>query len=246
MTENTIFLTLLISYMKEGIELAHLLNAGVHFGHKARRWNPKMFPYIYAERKGIHILDLLQTSELLKQACNFCSKAAKNKKTFLLVGTKKQAASLIARESRRCGAFYINYRWLGGMLTNWRTIKGRIDRLKHLESIEQENSFKDFPKREIVLLKKELEKLKRYFNGVKEMQNIPDVIIIIDQRREITAVREAISLNIPIVSILDTNCDPDLATIPIPGNDDAINSVKYIVQKLTESILLGYQDLSKV
>lgn len=224
------------------IELAQLLDAGVHLGHKAHRWNPKMFPYIYTERNGVHILDLIQTIEFLKRACDFSNKAAQKNQTFLFVGTKKQASSLIANEAQRCGAFYINHRWLGGMLTNWVTIKNRIQRLKDLEEQEKKDSFKNLPKKEVSNLKKELEKLRKYFNGVKEMENIPDIIIIIDQKREIIAIQEALSLGIPIISILDTNCDPNLTTIPIPGNDDAISSIKYIIKNLVDSICLGQQN----
>lgn len=228
------------------IELAQLLDAGVHFGHKANRWNPKMFPYIYAERNGIHILDLIQTTEFLKRACDFSKKAARKNQTFLFVGTKKQTASLIANEATNCGAFYINHRWLGGMLTNWVTIKTRIDRLNHLEQQEKLNAFVNLPKKEASDLKKELEKLKKYFNGVKGMKQIPDIIVIIDQKREIIAIQEALSLDIPIISILDTNCDPNLATIPIPGNDDSIRSIKYIIQNLADSIRLGQKNSVKV
>lgn len=224
------------------IELAQLLDAGVHFGHKAHRWNPKMFPYIYTERNGVHILDLIQTTQLLKRACDFTKKAARKNQTFLFVGTKKQAASLISSEAKRCGAFYINHRWLGGMLTNWVTIKKRIQRLKDLEEQEKNNFFKNLPKKEVSDLKKELEKLKKYFNGVKEMKDIPDIIVIIDQKREIIAIQEALSLDIPIISILDTNCDPSLTTIPIPGNDDSISSIKYIVKNLVDSICLGQKN----
>ncbi|CAM9096321.1 unnamed protein product [Choristocarpus tenellus] len=227
------------------IKVADLLTAGVHFGHKAHRWNPKMFPYIYKESHGIHIIDLIQTSKLLENACNFSQEAAKKKKTFLFVGTKKQIKSLIAKEAQNCGAYYINHRWLGGMLTNWVTIKSRIKRLKELENQKLNNVFEDLPKKEAAILKKELEKLQKYFNGVKDMEEIPDIIIIIDQKREITAIKEAISLKLPIISILDTNCDPNLVTIPIPGNDDSIKSIKYILQKLTESICLGSQMIKK-
>nr|YP_010032318.1 ribosomal protein S2 [Schizocladia ischiensis]QOW07525.1 ribosomal protein S2 [Schizocladia ischiensis] len=221
------------------IKLAQLLKAGVHFGHKAYRWNPKMFPYIYTERNGVHILDLIQTAELLKRACDFCEIAAKQNKTFLFVGTKKQASSIIASEATRCGANYVNHRWLGGMLTNWVTLKSRIERLKNLEKQDSENSFENLPKKEVAKLRKELERLRKYFNGVKQMQQRPDIIFIIDQKREITAVKEARSLNIPIITLLDTNCNPDLTTIPIPGNDDAIRSIRYITQKLADSICLG-------
>ena len=228
------------------IELAQLLDAGVHFGHKAQRWNPKMFPYIYAERNGIHILDLIQTIEFLKRACEFSKKASTNKQTFLFVGTKKHVASLVASEAQKCGAFYINHRWLGGMLTNWVTIKSRINRLNELEEQEKLTLFKDLPKKEAANLKKELEKLRKYFNGVKTMKDIPDVLVIIDQKREIIAIQEALSLNIPIISIIDTNCDPDLATLPIPGNDDSIRSIKYIVRNIADSICLGQQTSIKV
>jgi len=209
------------------IELAQLLDAGVHFGHKAHRWNPKMFPYIYAERNGIHILDLIQTTEFLKRACDFSKRASAKKQTFLFVGTKKQ------------------HRWLGGMLTNWVTIKSRIDRLNTLEEQEKINSFSNLPKKEAANLKKELEKLQKYFNGVKGMKKVPDILVIIDQKREIIAIKEALSLDIPIISILDTNCDPDLATIPIPGNDDSIRSIKYIIQNIADSICLGQQNSLK-
>ena len=228
------------------IELAQLLDAGVHFGHKANRWNPKMFPYIYAERNGIHILDLIQTTEFLKRACDFSKKAARKNQTFLFAGTKKQTASLIANEATNCGAFYINHRWLGGMLTNWVTIKSRIDRLNYLEDQEKLNLFVNLPKKEASDLKKELEKLKKYFNGVKAMKQIPDIIVIIDQKREIIAIQEALSLDIPIISILDTNCDPNLATIPIPGNDDSIRSIKYIIQNIADSIRSGQKNSIKV
>jgi small subunit ribosomal protein S2 len=224
------------------IELAQLLEAGVHFGHKAHRWNPKMFPYIYTERDGVHILDLIQTAELLKQACDFAQAASEEGKTFLFVGTKRQAASVVAREAQRCGAHYVNHRWLGGMLTNWVTLKTRIQRLKDLEEQQNQGLIETLPKKEAAKVNKELERLRKYFTGVKTMEKEPDIILIIDQKCEITAIKEAISLNIPIISILDTNCDPDLATIPIPGNDDAIRSIKYIVQKLADSISLGKQN----
>nr|WRW10637.1 30S ribosomal protein S2 [Ascoseira mirabilis] len=227
------------------IELAQLVNAGVHFGHKARKWNPKMFPYIYTEKNGIHILDLIQTTEFLKRACYFSKKASSKNQTFLFVGTKRHITSLVACEAKRCGAFYVNRRWLGGMLTNWVTIKGRIDRLNNLEAQEKLNSFNNLPKKEASNLKKELEKLKKYFNGVKGMKKVPDVVIILEQKREIIAVQEALSLDIPVISILDTNCDPDLATIPIPGNDDSIRSIKYIVKNITDSICLGQQAWEK-
>ncbi len=221
------------------VELAQLLDAGVHFGHKANRWNPKMFPYIYAERDGIHILDLVQTAKLLDQAAKFVNTAAKKKQIFLFVGTKQQAASIVAQEAKNCNSFFVNHRWLGGMLTNWNTVKTRIERLKTLKQQEQDGILDILPKKEAATIRKELEKLERHLGGVENMPRIPDVLIIIDQRRELTAIKEARSLNIPIVSILDTNCDPDLVDVPIPGNDDSIGSIKLILKTLGKSILNG-------
>ena len=221
------------------LSLAQLLQAGVHFGHKAYRWNPKMFPYIYTERNNIHILDLVQSVQLLKKANLYVESEAEKKKIFLFIGTKPQASTIIAQESKRCNSYYVNHRWLGGMLTNWSTLKGRIKRLKTLEKQEVEQIFDILPKKEASLRKTELEKLRRHLSGIKEMERIPDIVIIIDQKREMTAIRECRKLNIPIISILDTNCDPDLIDIPIPGNDDAVRSIKLILQCLTDSINLG-------
>jgi small subunit ribosomal protein S2 len=221
------------------ISLSQLLEAGVHFGHKAYRWNPKMFPYIYSEVNNIHILDLVQTATLLKEANNYLESAARQNKSFLFVGTKRQATTLIAQEAKRCDSYFVNHRWLGGMLTNWITLKERIAHLKDLEKQEAENTFDLLPKKEAALRRKELKKLRRHLDGIKTMENLPDVAIIIDQKREITAVRECRKLGIPIVSILDTNCDPDLIDIPIPGNDDAVRSIKIILKSLTDSIISG-------
>ena len=221
------------------ITLAQLLEAGVHFGHKAYRWNPKMFPYIYTERNKIHILDLVQSAQLLKEANSYVRSAAEKDKIFLFIGTKRQASSLIAQEAQRCNSYYVNHRWLGGMLTNWVTLKSRIARLKSLEQEEADELFTQLPKKEASLRKKELDKLRKHLNGIKNMERLPDVVIIVDQKREITAIRECRKLNIPIISILDTNCDPDLVDIPIPGNDDAVRSIKLILNSLTDSINLG-------
>lgn len=221
------------------LSLAQLLQAGVHFGHKAYRWNPKMFPFIYTERNNIHILDLVQSVQLLKEANLYLESAAEQRKTFLFIGTKRQASSLIAQEAKRCNSFYVNHRWLGGMLTNWVTLKSRITRLKELEQQEADQIFDLLPKKEAALRKTELEKLRRHLNGVKNMDKLPDVAIIVDQKREITAIRECRKLGIPVVSILDTNCDPDLVDIPIPGNDDAVRSIKLILKSLTDSINFG-------
>lgn len=222
------------------IKIAQLLKSGVHFGHKTRRWNPKMFPYIYMEQNGIHIIDLVQTSQLLNEACDFAYNAARQGKTFLFVGTKPQAADIIKAEAIRSNSFYVNHRWYGGLLTNWETVKGRIQTLMKLE--EQEKVvFPSLPKKEAATLRKQLVKLQTQLGGVKEMGQTPDVMIVIDQNYELTAVREAIKLQIPIISIVDTNCNPDLIDVPIPGNDDAISSIKIILDAITESICLGRQ-----
>lgn len=221
------------------ITLSQLLEAGVHFGHKAYRWNPKMFPYIYSEVNNIHILDLIQSATLLKVANGYLETSASEGKTFLFVGTKRQATTLIAQEAKRCNSYYVNHRWLGGMLTNWSTVKERIKRLKDLEKQEADGTFDLLSKKEVAVRRKELSKLRKHLDGIKTMPNIPDVAIIIDQKREITAVLECRKLGIPIVSMLDTNCDPELVDVPIPGNDDAVRSIKLILNSLTDSIIKG-------
>jgi len=225
------------------INLSQLLEAGVHFGHKAYRWNPKMFPYIYSEVNNIHILDLVQSASLLQEANCYLESAASQGKKFLFVGTKRQANTLIAQEAKRCNSFYVNHRWLGGMLTNWTTLKDRIEWLKTLEQQEADDIFNLLPKKEASLRRKELQKLRKHLDGIKNMDNLPDIAIIIDQKREMTAIRECRKLGIPIVSILDTNCDPDLVDIPIPGNDDAVRSIKLILKSLTDSIIKGKSEL---
>lgn len=221
------------------VTLAELLEAGVHFGHQSRRWNPKMFPYIYAERNGIHIIDLVQTAQLLTQACDFVRKASESGKKFLFVGTKRQAAAVISQEAERCGAHYVNQRWLGGILTNWFTIRTRVERLKDLEQKEESGYLDQLPKKETATLRRELEKLRKNLNGIKNMKRLPDLVVIVDQKRESTAVQECITLGIPIISLLDSNCDPDFTDVPIPGNDDAIRSIKLIIGKLADSICEG-------
>ena len=225
------------------ISLAQLLEAGVHFGHKAHRWNPKMFPYIYSEVNNIHILDLIQSATLLKEARNYVQSAANQEKTFLFVGTKRQATTLIAQEAKRCNSFYVNHRWLGGMLTNWTTVKNRIERLKDLEKQEADGTFELLTKKEVALRRKELIKLRKHLEGIKTMKELPDVAIVIDQKREMTAIAECKKLKIPIISILDTNCDPDLVDVPIPGNDDAVRSIKLILNSLTDSIISGQSSI---
>ena len=198
-----------------------------------------MFPYIYSEVNNIHILDLVQSATLLNEATNYLSKVSSEGKTFLFIGTKRQASTLVAQEAKRCDSFYVNHRWLGGMLTNWSTLKERIAYLKDLEKQEADNTFDLLTKKEGALRRKELKKLRKHLDGIKDMQQVPDVAIIIDQKREMTAIRECRKLGIPIVSILDTNCDPDLVDIPIPGNDDAVRSIKLILGALTDSIIDG-------
>lgn len=221
------------------ISLAQMLESGVHFGHQARRWNPKMDPYIFTERNGVHIIDLVQTAQLMDEAFHYVRSASESGKKFLFVGTKRQAAGIIAQEAARCGGYYVNQRWLGGMLTNWATIKTRIERLKDLERRYESGIFDLLPKQEASMLRRELDKLQKYLGGLKQMHKIPDVVVIIDIRREYNAVQECQKLGLPIVSLLDTNCDPDWVDIPIPANDDAIRSIKLIIGKLADAIYEG-------
>ena len=221
------------------ITLSQMLESGVHFGHQTRRWNPKMAQYIYAARNGVHIIDLVQTAELMEDAYSYVRNAAEQGKKFLFVGTKRQAAGIIAQEAHRCGSYYVNQRWLGGMLTNWTTISTRVDRLKDLERREETGALNLLPKQEASMLRRELYKLQKYLGGIKTMRKIPDVVVIVDQLREYNAILECQKLHIPIVSMLDTNCDPDVADVPIPANDDAIRSIKLIVGKLADAIYEG-------
>jgi small subunit ribosomal protein S2 len=221
------------------VSLAQLLESGVHFGHQTRRWNPKMKPYIFAARNGVHIIDLVQTAGLMDDAFNFVRTGSEQGKKYLFVGTKRQAAGIVAQEAARCGAYYVNQRWLGGMLTNWTTIKTRVDRLKELERLEETGALDMRPKKEAAVLRRELEKLQKYLGGIKNMRKIPDVVIMVDQRREYNAVQECQKLGIPIVALLDTNCDPDCVDVPIPANDDAIRSIKLIVGRLADAIYEG-------
>jgi|TARA_B110000003_G_scaffold273762_1_gene312171 small subunit ribosomal protein S2 len=221
------------------VTLSELLDAGVHFGHQASRWNPKMFPYIYAEQNGIHVIDLIQTSRLLTYAQEYVQRNAQDNKTFLFVGTKRQAANIIAEEARKCGAFYVNNRWLGGMLTNWTTVQTRVTYLKELDAKEESGELDLLPKKEAALLRREHEKLRQNLEGLKGMTQIPDIVIIIDPKRENTAVLECRKLGIPVISILDTNCDPNLVDIPIPANDDAVKSIKLILSKIADGITIG-------
>ncbi|MFM7886351.1 MAG: 30S ribosomal protein S2 [Pseudanabaena sp.] len=221
------------------VTLAQLLESGVHFGHQTRRWNPKMKPYIFTERNGVHIIDLVQTAQYLEEAYTYLRQASEQGKKVLFVGTKRQAAGLIAQEAARCGSYYINQRWLGGMLTNWTTIKTRVDRLKDLERRDESGALDRLPKKEASTLRREMEKLRKYLGGIKLMRKPPDIVIIVDHKREYNAVQECQKLRIPIVSLLDTNCDPDSVDIGIPANDDAIRSIKLVVGKLADAIYEG-------
>ena len=221
------------------VSLAQMMESGVHFGHQTRRWNPKMSPYIYTSRNGVHIIDLVQTAQLMEEAYTFMRTAAEQGKKFLFIGTKRQAAGIIAQEASRCGAYYVNQRWLGGMLTNWTTIKTRVERLKDLERRQESGALDLLPKKEAAVLRREMEKLQKYLGGIKLMRKIPDVVLIVDQKREYNAVQECQKLGLTIVSLLDTNCDPDVVDIPIPANDDAIRSIKLIIGKLADAIYEG-------
>ena len=221
------------------VTLAELLESGVHFGHQTRRWNPRMAQYIYTARNGVHIIDLVQTAQLIEQAYEFMRSSAERGKKVLFVGTKRQAAGIIAQEASRCGSYYVNQRWLGGMLTNWETIKTRVDRLKELENLDSTGALEKRPKKEASMLRRELGKLQKYLGGIKTMRKVPDIVVIVDQKREHNAISECQKLNIPVLSILDTNCDPDVVDIPIPANDDAIRSIKLILGKLADAIHEG-------
>ena len=225
----------------EEITLEKLLEAGVHLGHRVSKWNPKMFPYIYGEENNIHILDLVQSLQLLKEANSYCKQAALEGKTFLFVGTKRYIRSLISKEAERSGSLYINQRWLGGMLTNWITLKHQITYLKNLENQEANHNFDLLPKKEASILKQKLNKLRTYLGGVKNMKKLPDVVIILDQEHEMTAVKECKILGIPVISIIDSNSEPDLIDLPIPGNDDSLFSIKLILKSLTDNICLGQE-----
>ena len=225
------------------VTLGELLDAGVHFGHQSSRWNPKMFPYIYTEQNGIHVIDLVQTARLLTHACNYVQKAAKEGKQFLFIGTKRQAAGIIAEEASKCGGHYINHRWLGGTLTNWSTVQTRVGYLKELNRKEESGELDALPKKEAALLRREREKLAQNLGGLVNMLQIPDIAIVVDPKREATAIAECRKLGITIISILDTNCDPNAVDIPIPANDDAVRSIKLIISALSDAALTGKQSV---
>ena len=223
------------------VTMKQLLECGVHFGHQTRRWNPKMKPYIFTERNGVYIVDLQKTVKGLEKAYDFLREVSKSGGGVLFVGTKKQAQETIRDEAIRCGQFYITHRWLGGLLTNFPTIRKRINRMIKLQELESGVNTEKWTKKELIGLRKEREKLEKYLLGIKDMKEIPDAVVVVDPRRENIAVLEARKLNIPIISIVDTNCDPDLIDFPIPGNDDAIRAIKLIIGLLADAVIEGRQ-----
>ena len=223
------------------ISMKQLLEAGVHFGHQTRRWNPKMAPYIYTERNGIHIIDLQKTIGKVDDAYKALNQIVAEGGTVLFVGTKKQAQDSIATEALRCGEFYVNERWLGGMLTNFKTIRSRIDRLKAIRHMAEDGTFDVLPKKEVILLKKEQEKLEKNLGGIAEMKELPSVIFVIDPKKEKICIQEAHALGITLIGMCDTNCDPEELDYVIPGNDDAIRAVKLIVSKMADAVIEAKQ-----
>ena len=223
------------------ITMKQLLEAGVHFGHQTRRWNPKMATYIFTERNGIYIIDLQKTVKKLEEAYFFVRDMAASGESILFVGTKKQAQDAIKEEAERCGQFYVNARWLGGMLTNFKTMRTRIARLNQLQKMQADGTFDLLPKKEVIKLQLEIAKLEKYLGGVKEMKKLPGALFVVDSRKEKNAIAEARKLNIPIVAIVDTNCDPDEIDYVIPGNDDAIRAIKLISQTMANAVLEGKQ-----
>ena len=223
------------------VAMKQLLEAGVHFGHQTRRWDPKMAEYIFQARNGIHIIDLQKTSKKLDEAYDFLRAQAAEGKTILFVGTKKQAQECIKEAALKCGMYYVDQRWLGGMLTNFETIRTRVQRLKDLETMQEDGTFDVLPKKEVILLKKEMEKLEKNLGGIKEMDKLPGVIFLVDPKKERIAILEAKKLNIPVVGLVDTNCNPEELDYPIPGNDDAIRAVKLIADVMANAVIEGRQ-----
>ena len=223
------------------VSMKQLLEAGVHFGHQTRRWNPKMKEYIFTERNGIYIIDLQKTVKKVEEAYSFIREVAANGEDVLFVGTKKQAQEAIKEEAERVGMFYVNNRWLGGMLTNFKTIRKRIERLDQLKKMEEDGTFDLLPKKEVSKLKNEMEKLEKFLGGIKELKRVPGAMFVVDPRKERIAIAEAKRLNIPVVAIVDTNCDPDEVDYVIPGNDDAIRAVKLIAGAMADAIIEGRQ-----
>ena len=223
------------------VSMKQLLEAGVHFGHQTRRWNPKMAEYIYCERNGIYIIDLAKTVKKMEEAYNFVRDLAANGQTILFVGTKKQATDSVKEEASRVGMYYVNARWLGGMLTNFKTMRTRVDRLAQLKKMQEDGTFDMLPKKEVMKHLGEMEKLEKYLGGVKDMKKLPAALFIVDPRKERNAIAEARKLNIPIVAIVDTNCDPDEIDYVIPGNDDAIRAIRLIASAMANAAIEGRQ-----
>ena len=223
------------------VSMKQLLEAGVHFGHQTRRWNPKMAPYIFTERNGIYIIDLQKTVKKLEEAYNFVRELGEKGETLLFVGTKKQAQEAIKEEASRVGMYYVNARWLGGMLTNFKTMRGRVDRLNQLKRMQEDGTFDMLPKKEVMKHLGEIAKLEKYLGGVKDMKKLPGALFIVDTRKERNAIAEAHKLGIPVVAIADTNCDPDEIDYPIPGNDDAIRAIKLIASIMANAMIEGKQ-----
>ncbi len=221
------------------VTMRQMLEAGLHFGHQTRRWNPKMKPYIYGPRNGIYIINLDKTMQLFNQAYDFVTQEIARRSTILFVGTKRQAQEIIKEEAERCGMYFINHRWLGGTLTNYQTIRKGIERLKSIESIQEDGSIARFPKKEILLMEKERVKLHRNIGGIKHMRSLPSAVFVVDPRKEQIAVREANTLNIPVIALADTNCDPSGLDYIIPGNDDAIRSIRLIASKIADAVIAG-------
>ncbi len=228
------------------VSMKSLLEAGVHFGHQTRRWNPKMAKYIFTERNGIYIIDLQKTVKKVEEAYSFLRETAAAGETILFVGTKKQAQDAIKEEATRANMFFVNERWLGGMLTNFKTIETRIKRLKELEKMAEDGTFEVLPKKEVIGLRHEMDKLEKYLGGIKDMPKMPGAIVIVDPKKEKIAIQEAHKLGIPVVATVDTNCDPDEVDFPIPANDDAIRAVKLLISKLADAVIEGAQDTEAV
>ncbi len=226
--------------------MKQLLEAGVHFGHQTRRWNPKMKKYIFTERNGIYIIDLQKTVKLVDAAYDYMRSVAEDGGIALFVGTKKQAQDAIKEEALRAGQYYVNHRWLGGTLTNWETIQKRVSRLKQIDKMEEDGTFDVLPKKEVVGLNKERERLQKFLGGIADMPRIPDVIYVVDPRKERIAIQEAHKLNIPVVAMVDTNCDPDEIDVVIPSNDDAIRAVKLLTSKMADALIEGNQGEDQV
>ena len=223
------------------VSMKALLEAGVHFGHQTRRWNPKMAPYIYTERNGIYIVDLQKTVRKLEEAYSFVRQLSESGQSLLFVGTKKQAQEAIREEATRCGQFYVNARWLGGMMTNFKTMRTRVDRLNQLKTMQEDGTFDMLPKKEVMKLMGEMAKLEKYLGGVKEMKKLPGALFVVDPRKERNAINEARKLHIPIIAIVDTNCDPDEVDYVIPANDDAIRAIRLISSTMANAVQEGRQ-----